>query len=66
MKRCTAFDILKLLFSVLSNELGPRIAANVAIAIEHIVLRALDYGLSYPAESLAARKRLQLKDILID
>jgi nitroreductase len=27
------------------NELGPRIAANVAIAIEHIVLRALDFGL---------------------
>ena len=28
-----------------SNELGPRIASNVAIAIEHIVLRALDFGL---------------------
>jgi nitroreductase len=27
------------------NELAPRIAANVAIAIEHIVLRALDFGL---------------------
>ena len=27
------------------NDLGPRIAANVAIAIEHIVLRALDFGL---------------------
>ncbi len=27
------------------NELGPRIVANVAIAIEHIVLRALDFGL---------------------
>jgi nitroreductase len=27
------------------SELGPRIASNVAIAIEHIVLRALDYGL---------------------
>ncbi len=27
------------------NEIGPRIAANVAIAIEHIVLRALDFGL---------------------
>jgi nitroreductase len=27
------------------DELGPRIAANVAIAIEHIVLRALDFGL---------------------
>lgn len=79
------------------DELGPRIAANVSIAIEHIVLRALDFGLGtcwirliderkvreifgwndniyvvallplgYPAESPAARKRLQLKDILID
>jgi len=28
-----------------SNELGPRIASNVAIAIEHIVLRARDFGL---------------------
>ena len=27
------------------KEIGPRIAANVAIAIEHIVLRALDFGL---------------------
>lgn len=27
------------------NELGPRIAFNAAIAIEHIVLRALDFGL---------------------
>ena len=27
------------------NELGPRIATNVAIAIEHIVLRTLDFGL---------------------
>jgi nitroreductase len=26
-------------------EIGPRIAANVAIAIEHMVLRALDFGL---------------------
>lgn len=79
------------------NEIGPRIAANVAIAIEHIVLRALDFGLGgcwirlidelkvkkifgwddnihvvallpigYPAESPVARKRLELKDILID
>ncbi len=79
------------------DELGPRIAANVAIAIEHIVLRALDFGLGscwirlideqrvremfewddsiyvvallplgYPAESPEARKRLQLRDILID
>jgi nitroreductase len=79
------------------NELAPRIAANVAIAIEHIVLRALDFGLGscwirlideqkvrelfrwsdniyvvallpigYPAEFPKARKRLELKDILID
>jgi nitroreductase len=72
-------------------------AANVAIAIEHIVLRAMDFGLGscwirlideqrvreifewddsiyvvallplgYPAESPEARKRLQLRDILID
>ncbi|MBN1684690.1 MAG: nitroreductase family protein, partial [Gammaproteobacteria bacterium] len=27
------------------SELAPRIASNVAIAIEHIVLRALDFGL---------------------
>jgi nitroreductase len=27
------------------DEIGPRIASNVAIAIEHIVLRALDFGL---------------------
>lgn len=27
------------------SEIGPRIAANVAIAIEHIVLRALDFDL---------------------
>src|SRR4030043_1740552 len=27
------------------DQLGPRIASNVAIAIEHIVLRALDFGL---------------------
>jgi nitroreductase len=79
------------------HELGPRIAVNVAIAIEHIVLRALDFGLGscwirlidvqkvreifewddsiyvvallplgYPAESPEARKRLELRDILID
>jgi nitroreductase len=79
------------------QEVGPRMAANVAIAIEHIVLRALDFGLGscwirlideqrvreifkwddsiyvvallpleYPAESPEARKRLQLRDILID
>lgn len=27
------------------NALGPRIAVNVAIAVEHIVLRSLDFGL---------------------
>jgi nitroreductase len=27
------------------DEIGPRIASNVVIAIEHIVLRALDFGL---------------------
>ena len=27
------------------EEIGPRIAANVIIAVEHIVLRALDFGL---------------------
>jgi nitroreductase len=79
------------------DDLGPRIAANVAIAIEHMVLRALDYGLGscwvrlideqkvreifgwdesryvvallplgYPAESPEARKRLPLRDIVID
>ena len=31
--------------TIAKNEIGPRIAANVAIAIEHIVLRALDFGL---------------------
>ncbi|MDI6763693.1 MAG: nitroreductase family protein [Thermodesulfobacteriota bacterium] len=79
------------------HEIGPRIAANVAIAIEHIVLRALDFGLGscwirlvdeqkvkeifgwddniyvvallpigYPAEFPEERKRLKLKDILIE
>jgi nitroreductase len=27
------------------DQIGPKVAANVAIAIEHIVLRALDFGL---------------------
>ena len=27
------------------EQIGPRIAFNVAIAVEHIVLRALDFGL---------------------
>lgn len=35
----------RILETVERNEVGPRIAANVAIAIEHIVLRALDFGL---------------------
>ena len=35
----------KLMETVERNELGPQIATNVAIAIEHIVLRALDFGL---------------------
>ena len=35
-------EILKILGTA---DLGPRIAANVAIAIEHMVLRALDFGL---------------------
>jgi nitroreductase len=35
----------KLLETIERNELGPRIATNVAIAIEHIVLRALDFDL---------------------
>ena len=38
-------DKAKVLETVSINELGPRIAANVAIAIEHIVLRAMDFGL---------------------
>jgi nitroreductase len=87
----------KLLEKVSINELGPRIAANVVIAIEHIILRAMDFGLGscwirlldeqkikqifgwddniyvvallpmgYPAEFPAPRKRLKLKDILLD
>jgi len=36
---------VKSLETIERNELGPRIATNVAIAIEHIVLRALDFGL---------------------
>jgi nitroreductase len=79
------------------EKIGPKVAANVAIAIEHIVLRALDFGLGtcwvrmvegekvkeifgwgdniyvmallpigYPAESPPPRKRLELKEILID
>jgi len=79
------------------EELTPRIALNLAIAVEHIVLRALDFGLGtcwirlfdekavktifgwgrnihvvallplgYPAESPAPRRRLAIKEILID
>lgn len=39
---CHSADELK---NVGLEEIGPRIAANVAIAIEHIVLRALDFDL---------------------
>ena len=38
-------DRVKALETVSINELGPRIAANVAVAIEHIVLRAMDFEL---------------------
>jgi len=31
--------------SYTAEQIGPRIAANVSIAIEHMVLRALDFGL---------------------
>jgi nitroreductase len=31
--------------SVKAEEIGQRIALNVAIAIEHMILRALDFGL---------------------
>ena len=79
------------------EQIGPQITFNVAIAIEHIVLRALDFGLGscwiklidkqmiknifgwndnievvallpigYPDESPLQRKRLTIKDILID
>lgn len=39
---CSSVDELK---EVSLDEIGPRIAANVTIAIEHIILRALDFGL---------------------
>ncbi len=38
-------DRVKAMETVSINELGPRIAANVAVAIEHIVLRAMDFEL---------------------
>lgn len=78
------------------SEIGPSIATNVAIAVEHMVLRALDYGLGtcwiraleedkvsaifgwdeniyvvallplgYPAEEPPARKRMEIKDLLL-
>lgn len=38
-------DKSEILKTLGTDDLGPRIAANVAIAIEHMVLRALDFGL---------------------
>lgn len=38
-------DRAEFLKAAAQAEIAPRIAANVAIAIEHIVLRALDFGL---------------------
>jgi nitroreductase len=35
----------KTLKTIKRDELGPKIVVNVAIAIEHIILRALDFGL---------------------
>ena len=79
------------------EQLGSRIAFNVAIAVEHMVLRALDFGLGscwvrlmderavkdifgwsediyivallpvgYPDEAPSPRRRLGIKDIVID
>jgi len=79
------------------DQIGPQIALNVAIAVEHMILRALDFGLGscwvrlvdgemikdifgwadnvfvvallpigFPDESPETRKRLPLKDLLID
>ena len=41
----TIKDKTEILRTLGTDDLGPRIAANVAIAIEHMVLRALDFGL---------------------
>ena len=41
----TVKDKTEILRTLGTDDLGPRIAANVAIAIEHMVLRALDFGL---------------------
>jgi len=38
-------DKAKDLEAIIVNDLGPRIVANVAISIEHMVLRAMDFGL---------------------
>lgn len=90
-------DKAKTLRSEGMGQIGPKMAANVSIAIEHIVLRALDFGLGscwvrmidgqkikeifnwgdniyivallpigYPDESPLPRKRLDIKDILIE
>lgn len=39
---CAAADTMK---TIPLEQVGPRIAMNVAIAVEHIALRALDFGL---------------------
>jgi nitroreductase len=41
----TVKDKTEILRTLGTDDLGPRITANVAIAIEHMVLRALDFGL---------------------
>ncbi len=38
-------DRAEMLRTEKAEEIGPRVASNVSIAIEHIVLRALDFGL---------------------
>jgi len=39
---CAAAETMK---AIPLEQVGPRIAMNVAIAVEHIALRALDFGL---------------------